>query len=103
MMTVREFPVSESIKLQLRLDAINAFNHPVWGVPNSCQNCQNFGVVTSTVNNARQMQLSGKIVFKATLPEFDEPGPHSRAPVPLSTVLVRFCQFPLMYHPRDAA
>ena len=59
----REFPVSESIKLQLRLDAINAFNHPVWGVPNNCQNCQNFGVVTSTVNNARQMQLSGKIVF----------------------------------------
>jgi hypothetical protein len=59
----REFPMSESIKLQLRLDAINSFNHPVWGVPNSCQNCQNFGVVTSTVNNARQMQLSGKIVF----------------------------------------
>jgi len=59
----REFPVSEAIRLQLRLDAFNSFNHPVWGVPNNCQNCQNFGVVTSTVNNARQMQLSGKIVF----------------------------------------
>jgi hypothetical protein len=59
----REFPLSESIKFQFRLDAINSFNHPVWGVPSSCQNCQNFGVVTSTVNSARQMQLSGKIVF----------------------------------------
>jgi len=49
--------------LQLRVDAINAFNHPIWGVPNSCENCQNFGVVTSTVNNARQVQLSAKIVF----------------------------------------
>ncbi len=59
----REFPVLESMKLQLRLDAFNSFNHPVWGVPNYCQNCQNFGVVTSTVNTARQLQLSGKIVF----------------------------------------
>ena len=59
----REFPMFESMKLQLRLDSFNFFNHPVWGVPNSCQNCQNFGVVTSTVNNARQLQLSGKVVF----------------------------------------
>ncbi len=59
----REFPMFESLKLQLRMDAINAFNHPVWGVPNSCQNCLNFGVVTSTVNSSRQVQLSGKIVF----------------------------------------
>jgi hypothetical protein len=59
----REFPLFESLQLQLRVDAINGFNHPVWGVPQNCQNCQNFGVVTSTVNNARQVQLSGKFVF----------------------------------------
>jgi hypothetical protein len=59
----REFPVLESTKFQLRFDAFNSFNHPVWGTPNNCQNCQNFGVVTSTVNNARQLQLSGKFVF----------------------------------------
>ncbi|MGA8729440.1 MAG: carboxypeptidase regulatory-like domain-containing protein [Terracidiphilus sp.] len=59
----REFPVFESMKLQLRLDSFNSFNHPVWGTPNACENCANFGVVTSTVNNARQLQLSGKIVF----------------------------------------
>ena len=59
----REFPAWESLKLQFRVDAFNTFNHPVWGVPNSCQNCQNFGVVSTTVNSARQLQLSGKIVF----------------------------------------
>jgi hypothetical protein len=59
----REFPMMESTRLQLRMDAFNSFNHPVWGVPNYCQNCANFGVVTSTVNNARQVQLSGKIIF----------------------------------------
>ncbi len=59
----REFPVYEFMRLQLRMDAFNAFNHPVWGVPNNCQNCANFGVVTSTITNARQVQLSGKIVF----------------------------------------
>jgi len=61
----------ESLQLQLRVDALNAFNHPVWGVPSQCQNCANFGVVTSTINNsgstgydsARQVQLSAKIVF----------------------------------------
>ena len=59
----REFPVFESMKFQVRLDVFNSFNHPVWGVPNTCENCQNFGVITSTVSSARQLQLSGKIVF----------------------------------------
>jgi hypothetical protein len=59
----REFPLLESVKVQFRMDAFNAFNHPVWGVPSQCQNCANFGVVTTTANSARIMQLSGKIVF----------------------------------------
>jgi outer membrane receptor protein involved in Fe transport len=63
MSVFREFPFFEATKLQFRLDAFNAFNHPVWGTPNSCQNCINFGVVTSTLSTARQLQLSGKFVF----------------------------------------
>jgi hypothetical protein len=69
----RDFPFYEALRLQLRVDALNAFNHPVWGVPSQCQNCANFGVVTSTIENsggnstgidsARQVQLSAKIVF----------------------------------------
>jgi len=60
---VREFPMYESLRFQLRLDTFNAFNHPVWGVPNACQNCANFGVVTSTINQPRIVQLAGKLVF----------------------------------------
>jgi hypothetical protein len=59
----REFPLFESLKLQMRLDAFNAFNHPVWGIPNRCQNCQFFGVSTSSVQQSREVQLSGKVVF----------------------------------------
>jgi hypothetical protein len=47
----------------MRLDAFNAFNHPVWGIPNRCQNCQFFGVSTSSVQQSREVQLSGKVVF----------------------------------------
>jgi hypothetical protein len=59
----REFPVSEHAKFQMRLDAFNAFNHPVWGIPNRQQNGQFFGQSTSSVQTPRQLQLSGKIVF----------------------------------------
>ena len=60
----REFPLMEAMKFQIRLDAFNSFNHPVWGVPNACVDCgPSFGAVTSTINNARQLQLSGKFVF----------------------------------------
>ena len=59
----REFPFYREASLQLRLDAFNVFNHPVWGIPGTTQNGTNFGVVNSTANSPRQMQLSGKIVF----------------------------------------
>jgi hypothetical protein len=59
----REFPFYESMKLQMRLDAFNAFNHPVWGIPNRQQNGQFFGQATGSIQQSRQVQLSGKVVF----------------------------------------
>jgi hypothetical protein len=59
----REFSFLEATKFQFRLDAFNSLNHPIWGTPSSCQNCANFGVVSSTANSPRQIQLSGKFVF----------------------------------------
>ena len=66
----REFPLSESIKLQLRLDAFNSFNHPVWGVPNSCQNCQNFGVSHSALRSTAPVKCKCRVnSFSRYMPE----------------------------------
>jgi outer membrane receptor protein involved in Fe transport len=59
----REFSIYDSSKLQFRGDAFNAFNHPVWGTPNACQNCTNFGEVGGTRSTPRQLQVSIKFVF----------------------------------------
>ena len=60
----REFPMFETPwKFQMRVDAFNAFNHPVWNIPSRQQNGQFFGQSTSSVQTSREVQLSGKVVF----------------------------------------
>jgi hypothetical protein len=49
--------------LELRLEANNAFNHPVFSAPDTSIDDPNFGVINSTSNQPRQMQLAGKINF----------------------------------------
>ena len=64
-------PSHENIRMELRLEASNAFNHPVFsmGTPGpyggSTLNVgdPNFGVISSTSNSPRQMQLAVKISF----------------------------------------
>ncbi len=55
----------ESIKLELRLDAENAFNHPVFGTPDTGVGDPTFGVISYTNSSvpARQLQLSAKLSF----------------------------------------
>jgi hypothetical protein len=53
----------EAMKLELRLDAQNAFNHPVFGTPNTQVGDPNFGLITSTSVGPRQGQLSLKFMF----------------------------------------
>jgi hypothetical protein len=60
------FPLSsvrEGMTLELRLEANNAFNHPVFGTPDQSIDDPNFGVINYTSNQPRQMQLAGKINF----------------------------------------
>ncbi len=60
------FPISsirEGMTFELRLEANNAFNHPVFGTPNQSVDDPNFGVISSTANQARQVQLAAKINF----------------------------------------
>ena len=80
----REFPIYERLKLQVRAEAFNIFNHPSFGViaPIYCQpdptsnNGCNFGLATATLANSlgtlsslyqmggpRSMQLALKAVF----------------------------------------
>lgn len=51
------------MNFELRLEAENALNHPVFGTPDTSVDDPNFGVVGYTSNGPRQVQLGGKITF----------------------------------------
>jgi hypothetical protein len=58
----KNFPITETMKVQFRTDFLNAFNHPNFAVPNdSCCTCT-FGVTSST-QDARQLQFALKFYF----------------------------------------
>jgi hypothetical protein len=62
----KEFGLSskfEAMKLELRLEAQNAFNHPVFGAPNTTVGDPSFGTITYTTVGPRQVQLALKFSF----------------------------------------
>lgn len=60
----KNFPIHEAVRLQLRMSAFNAANHPRFGTPNTNPGSSSFGQVTpSTVNQARTVELGGKLYF----------------------------------------
>ena len=61
---IRKFPIWEQVQFEFRAEAFNALNHTVFSTPGGdLNNPTNFGQVSSTANYARELQLSGKIVF----------------------------------------
>jgi hypothetical protein len=56
-------PSHENVKLELRLEAQNAFNHPVFGTPDTTVGDPNFGVIGYTAVGPRQCQLALKLSF----------------------------------------
>ncbi len=63
---LKQFDLSarhESLKLEMRLEAQNAFNHPVFGTPNTYVGDPDFGVVNYTAVGPRQCQLALKFYF----------------------------------------
>jgi Carboxypeptidase regulatory-like domain len=66
MSLLKEFtmPWSENQKLQFRADAFNVFNHTNFSAPGAeLLNSPTFGNITSTANDARQLQLGLKFSF----------------------------------------
>lgn len=63
---VRDFPLrflGEAGRFELRLDAFNLFNRPNFGPPDTDMTSPTFGQLTSTIGNARLLQVAAKIVF----------------------------------------
>ena len=59
----RQFPVRDRAAFTLRLEAFNVFNGVVFATPGTVINGPNFGVITSTANQARQVQVALKLAF----------------------------------------
>lgn len=59
----RRFPIRERVQLEFRAEAFNATNSVVFAAPGDVINGPNFGVVTSTANTPRQLQVALKLAF----------------------------------------
>jgi hypothetical protein len=61
---LKNFNFTESRYLQFRFEAFNFTNHPNWGNPNTNINAgANFGVITGTRTNMRNLQMALKFYF----------------------------------------
>ncbi len=59
----RAIPIREFLVVNLRAEAFNLTNTAVFALPNTTLNTTTFGVVTSTANTPRQLQLAVKLTF----------------------------------------
>jgi hypothetical protein len=59
----REDAILERLRMQLRVEAFNIFNHPTFGIPQTLITSPSFGALSSTVSTARQIQLGVKLIF----------------------------------------
>jgi hypothetical protein len=59
----KDFSLFREIKSEFRLEAFNAFNHPIFGGPGTSVPGSNFGVISSQANSPRQIQIALKILF----------------------------------------
>jgi len=59
----KQFPVREAMNVEVRLEAQNAINHPVFGTPDTTLDDGSFGQTFNTANGPRQVQLAVKFNF----------------------------------------
>jgi hypothetical protein len=59
----KQLPITESKRLEFRVEMFNLTNTPVWSTPITSLESPQFGQVTSTANTARQIQFGLKFYF----------------------------------------
>ena len=59
---MKDVPIRERFRLQLRGEAFNAFNQVTLGSPNTSASAANFGRVTSA-SSGREIQLAMKLIW----------------------------------------
>ncbi|MDW8224248.1 MAG: TonB-dependent receptor [Gemmatales bacterium] len=59
----KEFPVKEAHRFQFRFEAFNLFNTPVFRAPNAVLGTPQFGQITATWQDNRQLQFALKYLF----------------------------------------
>ena len=59
----RKFNLTESKYFEFRTEVFNAPNHPIWNPPGRQLRQADFGVITSTKIDSRQLQFALKLVF----------------------------------------
>jgi hypothetical protein len=59
----RTFRVTEQIRVDVRGEAFNVFNRVIFGTGSTNLNAGNFGQVTNTANDPRQMQVGLKVYW----------------------------------------
>ncbi len=60
---VKRFPIFERSQFELRGEAFNVFNHPIFASPNATVGSAGFGRISSTITAPRIMQIAAKITF----------------------------------------
>ena len=59
----KQFQIREEMNFEFRVEARNAFNHPVFGTPDTSVDDGNFGAITQTSVGPREVQLGFKFNF----------------------------------------
>lgn len=60
---IKTFPIRESMTLQLKVEALNAFNRHAFALPGLSPNGETFGIPTGTLDAPRNLQLTGRFNF----------------------------------------
>lgn len=63
MTAMKDFAITEGVSLKFRAEFYNAFNHTMFGSPNTSVTSANFGRVTSTLLGPREIQLALRVSF----------------------------------------